>query len=288
MATAREIRSKIRTIKSTQKITRAMQMVAASKMRRAQDRLNTIRPYSQKVLDVISHLANAHPEYRHPFMQVRDIKRVGYIIVSTDRGLCGALNINLFRETLHALSEWKGQHVEQDLCLIGTKAEAFFRRFGGNILAKVHQFGESGHYKDLIGAVKVMVDAYEEKKIDALFIGSNEFVNTMVQRPRLQKLLPIASTAADWKAKVWDYIYEPDARTLLEGLLTRYLETLVYTSVVENFACEQVARMLSMKNATDNAGQVINGLQLVYNKARQAAITTEIAEIVGGAEAIQY
>lgn len=287
MTTSREIRTKIETIRSTQKITQAMQMVAASKMRRAQDRMNATLPYTRKILDIISHLSTAHPEYRHPFMQARDIKRVGYVIVSTDRGLCGALNLSLFRDTCRELTQWKQKQVEQDFCVIGTKAEIFFRRLEGRIVARVSRLENMSSLKDLIGAVKVMIDAYLAHRIDALYISSNEFMNTMMQKPRIQPILPIVSIGADWKTRVWDYIYEPDARTLLDSLLTRYIETLVYSAVVENYACEQAARMFAMKNATDNAQQVIESLQLTYNKIRQAAITTEITEIVGGAEALR-
>lgn len=286
MGASREIRQKIGTIKSTQKITRAMQMVAASKMRKAQDRMNAARPYARKILDVIAHLANAHPEYRHPFMEARDISRAGYIVISTDRGLCGALNVNVMRDVVKELKDWEQKKVQTGLCLVGSKADLFFRRYHLNVMAKATHIGDEVSIKDLIGAVKVMTDAYRKREIDVLFIASNTFVNTMVQRPVIQQLLPIASTATEFKARVWDYIYEPNAKDLLQGILTRYLEAQVYAAVIENYACEQASRMLSMKNATDNAGHVIDNLRLIYNKARQAVITNEIAEIVGGAQAI--
>ncbi len=262
-----------------------MQMVAASKMRKAQNRMLAAKPYSIKILEVISHLANAHPEFHHSFLEAREIKRVGYIIVSTDRGLCGALNAALFREILFNTREWKNKKIEQDYTLIGTKADAFFSRMGSSIVAKAHS-GEGGTMQDLIGATKVMLDAYAEKKIDALFIASNEFVNTMTQKPFIQQLLPIEPKEDNQKKRYWDYIYEPDEAELLNTLLSRYIESLVYERVAENFACEQASRMIAMRSATDNAGDIIDHLKLDYNKVRQAAITQEIAEIVGGAAAI--
>lgn len=286
MTSSREIRYKINSIRNTQKITRAMQMVAISKMRKAQERMLAARPYSSKILEVISHLATAHPEFRHPFLEARDIRKVGYIVVSTDRGLVGPLNVALFREIVLDLKPLKKDKIDYDLCLVGTKADAFFTRIGGNIIAKAHS-GEGGSMQDLIGATKVMLDAFMEGKIDALFVASNEFVNTMTQKPFIQKLLPITSTDKDFKKRYWDYIYEPDEEKLLDTLLNRYIESLIYEKVAENFACEQASRMIAMKNATDNAGEIIDRLQLDYNKARQAAITREIAEIVGGAAAIE-
>lgn len=285
MAASREIRYKINSVQKTQKITRAMQMVAASKMRKAQNRMLAARPYSEKILEVISHLANAHPEFQHPFLEAREIKRVGYIIVSTDRGLCGPLNVALFRDILLDIRKWKNKKIEQDYGLIGTKADAFFSRLGSTIVAKAHS-GEGGTMQDLIGATKVMLDAFMEGKIDALFIASNKFMNTMIQKPFIQQLLPIAPSESEKKKAYWDYIYEPDELELLDTLLNRYIESMVYERVAENFACEQAARMFSMKSATDNAGDIIDHLKLDYNKARQAAITREIAEIVGGAAAI--
>jgi F-type H+-transporting ATPase subunit gamma len=287
MAGAKEVRSKIASIKSTQKITKAMQMVAASKMRRAQERMASSRPYAEKILQVIHHLARATPEYRHSFMAAeRERKRVGYIVVSTDRGLCGGLNSNLFRRLLAEIREARAAGVEPVFCTIGTKALGFFKRFGGNVLAQATHLGDKPHIEDLIGTVKVMLDAFEAKEIDAIYIASNIFVNTMTQRPTILQLVPLVAGEQESMPVHWDYIYEPDAKTVLDSLLTRYIESLVYQAVVENGACEQAARMVAMKAATDNAGSLINELQLVYNKARQAAITQEISEIVGGAAAV--
>ena len=287
MAGAKEVRSKIASIKSTQKITKAMQMVAASKMRRAQERMKASRPYAEKMLQVIQHLARATPEYRHSFMAAeRERKRVGYIVVSTDRGLCGGLNSNLFRRLLLEIKEARAAGVEPVFCTIGTKALGFFKRFGGNVLAQATHLGDQPHIEDLIGTVKVMLDAFAAKEIDAIYIAANVFVNTMTQRPGILQLVPIVGGEQQSMPMHWDYIYEPDAKTVLDSLLTRYIESLVYQAVVENGACEQAARMVAMKSATDNAGNLIDELQLVYNKARQAAITQEISEIVGGAAAV--
>lgn len=287
MAGAKEVRSKIASIKSTQKITKAMQMVAASKMRRAQERMAASRPYAEKMLQVIQHLARATPEYRHSFMATeRARKRVGYIVVSTDRGLCGGLNSNLFRRLLAEIREARTAGIEPVFCTIGTKALGFFKRFGGTVLAQATHLGDKPHIEDLIGTVKVMLDAFEAKEIDAIYIASNAFVNTMTQRPTILQLVPIVGGEQQSMPLHWDYIYEPDARTVLDSLLTRYIESLVYQAVVENGACEQAARMVAMKSATENAGNLISELQLVYNKARQAAITQEISEIVGGAAAV--
>lgn len=287
MAGAKEIRTKIASIKSTQKITKAMQMVAASKMRKAQDRMSASKPYAEKMLQVISHLANATPEYRHSFMAIeREHKRVGYLVVSSDRGLCGGLNSNLFRRLVIDIKERQAAGIEVAFCAIGSKALGFFKRFGGQLLGQATHLGDKPHIEDLIGTVKVMLDAYESKQLDAIYIVGNEFVNTMTQRPVIRQLVPIAGEAKDSMPYHWDYIYEPDARTVLDALLTRYLESLVYQAVVENSACEQAARMVAMKSASDNAGNLIGELQLVYNKARQAAITQEISEIVSGAAAV--
>lgn len=288
MTSAKEIRAKIGSIKSIQKITQAMQMVAASKMRKAQDRMQATRPYASKILDVVHHLACAHPEYRHAYMQVREIKRVGYIVVTSDRGLCGALNLNVLKETFTALQQWTAKKVEQDLCIIGNKADTFFRKYGCNIIAKAKCLEEEANVKDLIGVVRVMLDAYSEGHIDALYLSYSKFVNTMVQRPTIAKLLPLdAPQQAEERRHYWDYIYEPEARKLLAHLLSRYVEMEVYQGVVENLASEQSARMVAMMNATENAGGLINELKLDYNKSRQAAITREITEIVGGAEAVK-
>lgn len=286
MAGAKEIRTQISSIKSTQKITSAMEMVAASKMRRAQERMQKGKPYATRMRAVIGHLANANPEYKHRFMQQRDIKRVGFIIVSTDRGLCGGLNVNLFKAALKKMQSYSEQGVGVDLCLIGAKSQAFFNRFGGSVLASRRDIGEAPTVADLIGSVKVMLDAYSEEAIDKLYLVSNEFVNTMTQNPQVTQLLPLEPEENKELQHHWDYLYEPDAEQLLEGLLTRYIESQVYQAVVENGACEQAARMIAMKSATDNAGELIDDLQLVYNKARQAAITQELSEIVGGAAAI--
>ena len=287
MAGAKEVRTKIASIKSTQKITKAMQMVAASKMRRAQERMSASKPYAEKMLQVISHLARATPEYRHSYMAAeRERKRVGYIVVSSDRGLCGGLNSNLFRRLIAEIKEQQANGIEPAFCTIGTKALGFFRRFGGSVLGQATHLGDKPHIEDLIGTVKVMLDAFESKEIDAVYIASNEFVNTMTQRPVIRQLVPLVPGDQKNMPLHWDYIYEPDAHTVLDSLLTRYVESLVYQAVVENGASEQAARMVAMKSASDNAGNLISELQLVYNKARQAAITQEISEIVGGAAAV--
>jgi F-type H+-transporting ATPase subunit gamma len=284
MAAGKEIRTKISSIQSTQKITSAMEMVAASKMRK--DRMQLGKPYARRMRSVVGHIANAAPEYQHMYMEKREVRRVGYIIVSTDRGLCGGLNMNLFKAAIKSMKSWDDQGIAIDLSLVGAKATAFFNSYGGNVIAAVRDLGEEPTLADLIGGVKAMLDAYEEGKIDRLFLVSNEFVNTMTQEPSVEQLLPLEAAEGDEMAHHWDYIYEPDARELLEGLLTRYIESQVYQAVVENGACEQAARMLAMKNATDNAGDLIDDLQLIYNKARQAAITQELSEIVSGAAAI--
>ena len=286
MAGAKEIRTQISSIKSTQKITSAMEMVAASKMRKAQDRMEVGKPYAQRMRAVVGHIANANPEYRHQYMEEREVKRVGFVIVSTDRGLCGGLNTNLFKAALKAMQGWSEKNVDVDLCLIGGKAAGFFKNFGGNTVAAVRDMGEAPSVSDLIGSVKTMLDAYSEGKIDRLYLVGNEFVNTMTQNPFVRQLLPLEAEQDDSLKHHWDYIYEPTPEEMLEGLLTRYVESQVYQTVVENGACEQAARMIAMKNATDNAGEIIDGLQLVYNKARQAAITQELSEIVGGAAAV--
>lgn len=286
MAGGKEIRTQISSIKSTQKITSAMEMVAASKMRKAQDRMQLGKPYAQRIRSVVGHIANANPEYKHLYLQEREVKRVGFILVSTDRGLCGGLNINTFKAAIKTMKEWNDQEVEIDLCLIGAKATAFFNSYGGNVVAAVRDLGEEPSVADLIGSVKIMLDAYAEGTIDKLYLVGNEFVNTMTQTPFVNQLLPLLADEDEKLQHSWDYLYEPDAETLLEGLLTRYIESQVYQAVVENGACEQAARMIAMKNATDNAGDIIDDLELVYNKARQAAITQELSEIVSGAAAV--
>lgn len=287
MAGAKEIRTKIASIKSTQKITKAMEMVAASKMRRAQERMSATRPYAEKMMQVIAHLHHANPEYKHSFLATeRERKRVGYIVVSSDRGLCGGLNSNLFRKLVSEIKEQQKAGIESAFCAIGTKSLGFFRRFGGNVMAQSTHLGDNPHIEDLIGTVKVMLDAYEDGTIDAIYVASNVFVNTMTQDPTIMQLVPIHAENIETMGHRWDYIYEPDAKNVLDGLLIRYLESLVYQAVVENGACEQSARMVAMKSASDNAGNLIDELQMVYNKARQAAITQEISEIVGGAAAV--
>jgi F-type H+-transporting ATPase subunit gamma len=287
MAGAKEIRTKIKSIQSTQKITKAMEMVAASKMRKAQDRMRAARPYADKMRNVIAHLAHANPEYRHAYMVEREPRRIGYIVVSTDRGLCGGLNVNLFRRLVVDMKGWHERGNEIELCVFGGKALGYFRRMGGNIVSEATQLGDTPGLTDLIGAIKVMLDAYAEERIDRLFLVHNDFVNTMTQRPRIEQLLPIAYEVQERElAHHWDYIYEPDSHVVVDALMTRYIESLIYQGVVENLACEQSARMVAMKAASDNAGNIIDELQLVYNKARQAAITQEIAEIVSGAAAV--
>ena len=287
MAVGKEVRTKISSIKNTQKITRAMEMVAASKMRKTKDRMQATRPYSKKIGRIIKHLAHANPEYKHPFLVARNIKRVGIIVVSSDRGLCGGLNSNLFRKTLTHLIQWEAEGVEVDVCTIGTKASSFFSNLKTNLVGHVTKLGDSPHLNDVVGIIKIMLEAYEQGRIDELHIVSNEFVNTMTQKPTVEKLLPIIATELDENlAGHWDYIYEPDAKEVLDHLLTRYVESIVYQGLVENNACEQAARMVAMKSASDNAGNLIKELQLVYNKARQAAITQEISEIVAGAAAV--
>ncbi len=287
MAGAKEIRTKIASIKSTQKITKAMEMVAASKMRRAQDRMLATRPYAAKIGNVIAHLAHAHPEYHHPYLVEREAKRVGLIVISTDRGLCGGLNINLFKKIITSMKEWDAAGLKIDLTLIGSKSNAFFKRMGGNIRATASHLGDAPSMVELIGTVKVMLDAYEAGEIDRLYLSHNQFVNTMTQSPVIKQLIPISGEADAEALKThWDYIYEPDSVPVMDALMIRYIESLVYQSVVENVACEMAARMIAMKSATDNAGDLINELQLIYNKARQAAITQEISEIVSGAAAV--
>ena len=244
------------------------------------------RPYSEKIRQVIGHLANSNPEYRHTFMVEREIKRIGFLVVSSDKGLCGGLNVNLFRTLLKDIVQWQAKGVEVDLGLIGNKAETFFRSIGGDVVATIRDVGENPALADLIGGIKVMLDAYEEKKIDRLFIISNDFVNTMTQAPVTRQLLPLDPEQNEDFDHRWDYLYEPDAKQLIDGLVTRFIESQVYQAVVENTACEQAAKMIAMKNATENAEKLIDELTLIYNNARQAAITQEIAEIVGGAAAV--
>lgn len=286
MAVGKEIKKKIGSVQNTRKITSAMEMVAASKMRRTQERMREGRPYATRIRAMIGHLANANPEYRHVYMVERDVHRVGYIVVSTDKGLCGGLNVNLFRTLVRHMAEWDGRGVGAELALIGNKAAAFFRAFGGNVQASINNIGEDPELADLIGGIKIMFDAFDEGRIDRLYIASNEFVNTMTQKPVILQLLPLEPAPEDAYKHRWDYLYEPDAKDLIEGLVQRFVESQVYQAVVENHACEQAAKMLAMKNASENAEGIIDDLTLLYNNVRQAAITQEIAEIVGGAAAV--
>ncbi len=296
MAGAKEIRTKIKSVQSTQKITSAMEMVAASKMRSAQQRMQRARPYSDKIRNVIAHLAKADPEYRHPFLAEREVKRIGYIVITSDRGLCGGLNANLFRRLLPHLSRCQQEGIGTDVCAIGNKGLQFFSRLQVNLVAHVTHLGDTPHIADLLGSIKVMLDGFREDRIDQIVLVYNRFINTMTQEPRLETLLPLPPVDLDTehggadegedKAYGWDYIYEPNAQEVLDQLLQRYVESIVYQSVVDNIASEQAARMVAMKSASDNAEALIDDLQLVYNKARQAAITTELTEIVSGAAAV--
>jgi F-type H+-transporting ATPase subunit gamma len=288
MAGEKEIRSKIASVKNMQKITSAMEKVAASKIRKAQQQMEESRPYAQRIRRVIGHLAYANPDYRHPFLIERDAKRVGLIVISTDRGLCGGLNANLFKTVIGEIARWQGEGVEVDLALVGAKAVQFFRRMGGNVVGTASHLGDRPSVNDLIGAITIMLQSYEEGRIDRLFLVHNEFVTPMSQKPEVTTLLPVSQIdLGDESLQAhWDYIYEPDAGELLDEVLTRYIESQVYRGAVENFACEMAAKMVAMKSATDNAGEIIEKLQLDYNKARQAAITQEISEIVGGAAAV--
>ena len=286
MAGGKEIRTKIASIKNTQKITKAMEMVSASKMRKAQDRMKLGKPYAHRIRSVIGHIANSSLEYRHQYFNTRDVKRVGYIVISTDRGLCGGLNINAFKTTVASMREWSEKNVEIDICSIGARAATFFNNFGGNVVASVRDIGDSAEVEDVIGAVKIMLDKFDNGDIDQLMIVSNDFVNTMTHTPVVNQLLPLQASEDEGLHHHWDYLYEPDAKELLDGLLLRFIESQVYQAVVENNACEQAARMIAMKSASDNAGDLIEELGLVYNKARQAAITQELSEIAGGAAAV--
>ena len=286
MAAAKEIRTKIKSIANTQKITRAMEMVAASKMRRALERRNAARPYALKMRQVIAHIAQAHSEYRHPFMAEREPKRVGVLLVSTDRGLCGGLNINLFRALLREMEGWNESGLELDACVIGNKGAMFMRRIGTNVVGQSTHLGDGPRVSDLVGVVRVLLGAYEDGRLDRVYVAYNDFVNSMTQRPRIEQLLPFVPAGDEDLDAHWDYLYEPGAPEVLDRVFVRYIESLVYQAVMENGASEQAARMVAMKAATDNAGTLIDELKLAYNKARQAAITQEISEIVGGAAAV--
>ena len=288
MAGEKEIRNKIRSVKNMQKITKAMEMVAASKIRKAQAQMEASRPYAERIRRVVGHLAHANPDYKHPFLVEREVKRVGFIIISTDRGLTGGLNVNMFKVVIGELARWRNEGVEVDLALVGAKAVQFFRRLGGNVVGTATHLGDRPQVNDLIGSIKIMLDAYSDGRIDRLFLVHNLFVSTMSQKPDVKTLLPVSAIdLGEEKLQThWDYIYEPDAVELLDDVLMRYIESQVYRGAVENFACEMAAKMVAMKSATDNAGEIIEKLQLAYNKARQAAITQEISEIVGGAAAV--
>jgi F-type H+-transporting ATPase subunit gamma len=287
MAGEKEIRSKIASVKNMQKITSAMEKVAASKIRKAQQQMERSRPYAQRIRRVVGHLAFANAESKHPFLTEREIKRVGYIVISTDRGLCGGLNANLFKKVVGEIAERQAESVEVDMVLVGAKAVQFFRRMGGNVVGTASHLGDEPSANDLIGAITIMLKAYEEGNIDRLFLVHNVFVSAMSQKPEVTQLLPATIDLEEGELQEhWDYIYEPEAGELLDEFLGRYIESLVYRGAVENFACEMAAKMVAMKSATDNAGEIIDGLQLEYNKARQAAITQEISEIVGGAAAV--
>ena len=289
MAVGQEIRTKISSIKNTQKITKAMEMVAASKMRKTQDRMQASRPYSEKMWQIIQHLSHANPEYKHEFtVQKEGVESIGVIVITSDRGLCGGLNSNLFRKLLKQIRIWEDEGKQVKLGLVGRKGTAYFASIGGDSVAQVTQIGDQPGLADIIGVIKVMLDAYQDNGVQQVYLAYNDFVNTMVQDPTVKKLLPIDATEANQDLQHhWDYIYEPDAKEVLDHLLIRYAESIIYQAVLENNASEQAARMVAMKAASDNAGKLIEELQLVYNKARQAAITQEIAEIVAGAAAVQ-
>ena len=286
MANKKEIRTKIGSVKNTQKITKAMEMVAASKMRRTQETMKKALPYADKIRGVIGHIFKANPDYKHPFLVKREAKSAGYIVVSSDKGLCGGLNVNMFRPFIAHLKQQQDNNIKTNLCLVGAKGVQFFRSVDVNVVAATTNLGEEPLVEDLVGAIKIMLDEYTEGKIDQLFIVHNNFVNTMSQKPEIKTLLPIDPSDKDDLQEHWDYIYEPDSRDLLDYILMRYIESQVYRAVVENVACEMAAKMVAMKSATDNAGELIDELELDYNKARQAAITQEISEIVGGAAAV--
>jgi F-type H+-transporting ATPase subunit gamma len=287
MAGAKEIRGKIASIKNTQKITKAMEMVAASKMRKAQDRMRAARPYAEKIRKIVGHLRQVNLDYKHPFTVERPVSSVGIIVISTDRGLAGSLNLNLFKAALGAIREAQKQNAKVYVCAIGVKAVQFFRRLSGiEVSATATHLGDRPHINDLLGPTKVMLDFYRDAKVDQLLLVHNIFVNTMTQKGTVSQLLPLQTIDKDELQERWDYIYEPDAAEILDGILMRYVESQVFQGAVENVACEMAARMVAMKSASDNAGSLIDELQLIYNKARQAAITKELSEIVGGAAAV--
>ena len=288
MAGEKEIRSKIASVKNMQKITSAMEKVAASKIRKAQRQMEASRPYAERIRRVVGHLAHANPDYKHPFLTEREVQRVGYIVISTDRGLCGGLNANLFKTMIGEIAKMQGDNIEVDMALVGAKAVAFFRRMGGSVVGTATHLGDKPSVNDLIGSIKIMLDSYSDGNIDRLYLVHNEYISALSQVPVVAQLLPASGVGTDEEdlQDHWDYIYEPDAGEILDDVLMRYIESQVYRGAVENFACEMAAKMVAMKSATDNAGDIIDGLQLKYNKARQAAITQEISEIVGGAAAV--
>jgi F-type H+-transporting ATPase subunit gamma len=287
MPGSKEIRTKIKSVQNTRKITKAMEMVAASKMRKAQQRMRAARPYAEKIRNVAAHMSHANPEYRHPFLVERDsVKRVGIIVVTSDKGLCGGLNTNVLRMALAKMREWEGQGETFEVCAIGNKGFGFMQRLKANLVSHVIGLGDTPHMDKLVGAVKVMLDGYTADRFDRLVIFYTKFLNTMKQEPVMEQLLPLAGDKMGAPEGLWDYIYEPDAKVVIDQVLTRYIEALIYQAVSENIASEQSARMVAMKAASDNAGNVIGELQLIYNKSRQAAITKELSEIVGGAAAV--
>ena len=287
MPGSKEIRTKIKSVQNTRKITKAMEMVAASKMRKAQERMRTARPYAEKIRNVAAHISQANPEYRHPFLVERDsVKRIGIIVITTDKGLCGGLNTNILRLAMNKMKEWEAQGEEIEVCTLGNKGLGFMQRLGANIVSQVTGLGDRPHMEKLIGAVKIMLDGYTQDRFDRLMIFNTRFVNTMKQEPTMEQLLPLSGDALGAPAGNWDYIYEPDAKVVLEQVLTRYIEALIYQAVTENMASEQSARMVAMKAASDNAATVIDELTLIYNKTRQASITKELSEIVAGAAAV--
>jgi F-type H+-transporting ATPase subunit gamma len=286
MAAGKEIKTKIASVKNTQKITAAMEMVAASKMRRAQDQMFATRPYAQRIATVVGHVASSHPEYKHPFLIERPVKRVGIVAVSTDRGLCGGLNTNLFKKALNLIGDLDGRGIEIEVVTFGTKALGFFKRIGAKVVAEASHIGDSPKMNQIIGPVMTLLKSYQEGNIDEIYLVSNEFVNTMTQDPTIKQLVPVKPSPDTELSHHWDYIYEPGSKEVLDNVLDRYIESLVYQGVVENVACEMAARMIAMKSATDNAGDMIDELQLIYNRQRQASITQEISEIVAGAAAV--
>ena len=286
MAAGKEIRTQITSIQNTQKITKAMEMVAASKMRKAKSNMEAARPYADKIRNIVQHMAYSHPEYKHPFLIEREVKRVGIIVITTDRGLCGGLNVNLFKQTINAMSDWADKKIDVDVVSFGGKALSFFKRVGGNVIAEASHLGDKPEAASVIGPVQVMLKSFQDGDIDEIYLVSNTFVNTMTQLPEVKKLVPLSPEKDKDYMHHWDYIYEPDSKPVVDALMKRYIESLVYQSIVENVACEMSARMLAMKNATDNAGDMIKDLQLIYNRERQAAITQELSEIVAGAAAV--